>query len=127
AQSAGDPVARLAQAVAEPRGGPQLPAVRVIESAGVALADVFSAAALDRIAQRARNGTQARRKAVKDAAPDAVRKLAEHLRSDRAARAEAAGFLRQDGARIAELLGRGRGAMGADATRAFLLLDAADG
>jgi hypothetical protein len=36
-------------------------------------------------------------------------------------------FLRNEGARIAELLARGRASMQADATRAFLLIDSAAG
>jgi hypothetical protein len=36
-------------------------------------------------------------------------------------------FLRNEGMRIAELIGRGRAAMNAEATRAFLLIDAAAG
>lgn len=102
-----------------------LPVVSALERAGVQLPEVFAPQALDRIAQRARNGTQARRRAVRDAAPDAVQRLDAYLRRDDIARAEAAAFLRSEGGRLAELLGRGRAAMTADATRAFLLLDAA--
>jgi hypothetical protein len=54
-------------------------------------------------------------------------RLKDHLRRDQSSRNEAAGFLRSDGARVAELLSRGRASMSADATRAFLLLDAAEG
>lgn len=93
--------------------------------AGVRLQEVFSVSALDRIAGRARNGTQARRRAVRDAAPDAVRRLSELLESNPGARQQAARFLEAEGARLADLLGRGRASMTADATRAFLLLDAA--
>ncbi|MBI1251831.1 MAG: hypothetical protein GC189_10195 [Alphaproteobacteria bacterium] len=123
----GDPVARLAHSVAEQRDRTASPIVAVIDAAGVRLADAFSAGALDRVAQRARNGTQSRRKAVKDAAPEAVRKVTDFLANNQDARAEAANFLKGDGARIAELMGRGRGAMGSEATRAFLLVDAAFG
>jgi hypothetical protein len=93
----------------------------------VHLGEVFTLAALDRIAHRARNGSQARRKAVRDAVGPAVDRLKAHLRTDRTARQEAANFLRSDGARIAELLSKGRASMSADATRAFLLLDASEG
>lgn len=102
-----------------------LPIVNVLEGVGLRLSDVFAPTALERIAQRARNGTQARRRAVIEAAPDAVARLEIALRADAGARAESGAFLRSEGARIAELLGRGRAAMTADATRAFLLLDAA--
>jgi len=93
--------------------------------AGVNLQEAFSVSALDRIAGRARNGTQARRRAVRDAAPEAVRRLSELLESNPGSRQQAARFLEAEGARLADLLGRGRASMTADATRAFLLLDAA--
>lgn len=97
----------------------------VIAEAGLKLSEVFSLGALDRIAARARNGTQARRRAVRDAAPDAVERLSRLMDSDPRARQQAARFLEAEGARLADLLGRGRASMSADATRAFLLLDAA--
>lgn len=97
----------------------------VIADAGLKLSEVFSLSALDRIAARARNGTQARRRAVRDAAPDAVRRLSDMLEADPRARQEAARFLEAEGARLADLLARGRASMSADATRAFLLLDSA--
>jgi hypothetical protein len=129
---ADDPVARLAQSVG---GGARnghaaassapIQVAHVIEEAGLRLPDVFSASGLDRISQRSRSGTQARRRAVTDAAPDAVRRLREHLSRADSANQQALEFLRADGARIADLLARGRAAMSADATRAFLLIDAA--
>ncbi|KAF0177787.1 MAG: hypothetical protein FD160_2496, partial [Caulobacteraceae bacterium] len=97
----------------------------VIADAGLRLSEVFTLSALDRIGARARNGTQARRRAVRDAAPEAVRRLSELLEADPRARQEAARFLEAEGARLADLLARGRASMSADATRAFLLLDAA--
>ena len=102
-----------------------LAVVDLVDGAGVHLAEVFDINTLDRIAQRARNGTQARRRAVRDAAPQAVERLADHLGRDQLARAAANEFLRSEGNRVSELLGRGRASMSADATRAFLLLDAA--
>lgn len=127
AEPAADPISRLTREVTQPRTPPghPLPAAAVIEQAGVRLGEAFSRGALDRIAQRARNGTQARRGAVRSAAPDAVIAVADYLDRDANARQEAAAFLRADGARIAELLARGRATMTADATRVFLLLDAA--
>ncbi len=98
---------------------------QMMETIGVRLPEVFSTAALDRIGARARNGTQARRRAVRDAAPEAVLRLAERFDTDPRAREEAARFLEAEGARIADLLGRGRASMSADQTRAFLLIDAA--
>ncbi len=117
----GDRVVRLAP---EARTA-SLPVTASVERAGVRLNEVFSRGALDRIAQRARSGTQARRQAVRAAAPDAVNAVADYLDRDANARQDAAAFLKADGARIAELLGRGRAAMTAEATRAFLLIDAA--
>ncbi|MEZ5956582.1 MAG: hypothetical protein R3C27_05140 [Hyphomonadaceae bacterium] len=125
-EPAADPVAHLRRQIAEPRTV-TLPIVETIEHAGLRLDDVFSPSALERIAQRARSGTQARRRAVRDAAPEAARRMAEFLNRDANANQEAMLFLRNDGARIAEQIGRGRAQMNAEATRAFLLIDAAAG
>lgn len=125
-RQAQDQQAGRAQQQAEARG-PSLPIAETITRAGVTLAEVFSPSALERIAQRSRSGTQARRRAVQDAAPDATRLLADFLAQDARANQEAMQFLRTDGARIAELMGRGRAAMTAEATRVFLLIDAAAG
>ena len=121
-----DPVAHLRRQIAEPRG-PGLPIVEVIESAGMQLDEVFSPSGLERIAQRARSGTQSRRRAVRDAAPEASRRLGDYLARNAAANQEAMQFLRSEGTRIAELISRGRASMNAEATRAFLLIDAAAG
>ena len=125
-ESAADPVAHLRRQIAEPRTV-ALPIVETIEHAGLRLDDVFSPSALERIAQRARSGTQSRRRAVRDAAPEAARRMGEFLHRDANANQEAMLFLRNDGARIAEQIGRGRAQMNAEATRAFLLIDAAAG
>lgn len=125
-----DPVAQLQHQISEPRSyapSRPLPITDTLAQADVTLANVFSASALERIAQRARSGTQARRRAVRDAAPDATHKLSEFLARDAQANHEAMLFLRNEGARIAEQIGRGRAAMTAEATRAFLLIDAAAG
>lgn len=125
-RDAEDPVAHLRRQISEPRT-PTLPIVETIQQAGLRLDEVFSPSGLERIAQRARSGTQARRKAVREAAPDASRKLADHLAHDPQANQEAMLFLRNEGARIVELISRGRASMNAEATRAFLLIDAAAG
>lgn len=125
-EPAADPVAHLRRQIAEPRTQ-VLPIVETIEHAGLRLDDVFSPSALERIAQRARSGTQARRRAVRDAAPEAARRMGEFLNRDANANQEAMLFLRNDGARIAEQIGRGRAQMNAEVTRAFLLIDAAAG
>ena len=127
-REAEDPVAHLRRRIVEPRpAAPALPIVETIEHAGLKLDTVFSPSGLERIAQRARSGTQARRRAVYEAAPEASRQLAEHFAHDPVANQEAMQFLRNDGARIAELIARGRASMNAEATRAFLLIDAAAG
>jgi archaellum component FlaC len=127
-EPAEDPVAHLRRQVSQPRtGAPSLPIVSVIEEAGLRMEEVFSPSGLERIAQRARSGTQARRRAVYDAAPDAARRLADYLARNPQANQEAMQFLRSDGSRIAELIGRGRASMSAEPTRAFLLVDAAAG
>lgn len=125
---AADPVAHLRRQEPPPRAPePPHPVVSAVEAAGLRLDAVFSPSGLERIAQRARSGTQARRRAVQDAAPDAARQLSQHLAADADANQEAMQFMRTEGARIADLLVRGRAAMNADATRAFLLIDAAVG
>jgi hypothetical protein len=125
-EPAADPVAHLRRQIAEPRTA-VLPIVETIEHAGLRLDDVFSPSALERIAQRARSGTQSRRRAVRDAAPEAARQMGSYLASDAHANQEAMLFLRNEGARIAEQIGRGRAQMNAELTRAFLLIDAAAG
>lgn len=123
-----DPVAHLRRRITQPRtASPALPIIETIEQSGLRMDDVFSPSALERIAQRSRGGTQARRRAVRDAAPDATHRLADFLTRDAHANQEAMLFLRNEGMRIAELIGRGRAAMNAEATRAFLLIDAAAG
>ena len=124
-----DPVAHMRRQASQPRASAaqSLSIVATIEQADVQLDEVFSPSALERIAQRARSGTEARRRAVFDAAPIAAQRLADHLAHDNRANQDAMKFLRTEGARIAELLGRGRASMSAEATQAFLLIDAAAG
>ncbi|MFT3729595.1 MAG: hypothetical protein QM759_17365 [Terricaulis sp.] len=126
-EPAEDPVAHLRRQISDPRSPSSLPIAAMIAQSGMQLSDVFSPSGLERIAQRARAGTQARRRAVQDAAPEATRRLADFLARNPGANQEAMQFLRSEGARTAELLARGRAAMGAEATRAFLLIDAAAG
>lgn len=128
-REAEDPVAHLRRQISEPRvpAAPASPMADLIEQAGLRIDEVFSPSGLERIAQRARSGTQARRRAVRDAAPDASHRLADYLARDPRANQDAMQFLRNDGARIAELIARGRASMNAEATRIFLLIDAAAG
>ena len=120
-----DPVAHLRRQIGESRAHGALPIAEMIQQAGVNLDEAFSPSGLERIAQRARSGTQARRRAVRDAAPDATGRLAQHLALEPEANQEAMQFLRNEGMRIAELISRGRASMNAEATRVFLLIDAA--
>ncbi|MBI3440068.1 MAG: hypothetical protein HY054_15690, partial [Proteobacteria bacterium] len=126
-EPAADPVAHLQRPAPEPRQAQASPIVELIEQSGLMFDEVFSPSSLERIAQRSRSGSQARRRAVRDAAAESARRLGDYLARDPHANQEAMQFLRSEGARIAELLGRGRAAMGAEATRAFLILDAALG
>ena len=64
---------------------------------------------------------------MRDAAPEAARRMGDFLNRDANANQEAMLFLRNEGARIAEQIGRGRAQMTAETTRAFLLIDAAAG
>lgn len=120
-----DPVGHLRRQIPSAGAAPALPIVALIERAGVQLDAVFSPSGLERVAQRARSGTQARRRAVRDAAPAAAQAMTDFLAHDQNANQEAMAFLRGEGLRISELLARGRATMNADATRAFLLIDAA--
>lgn len=120
-----DPVAHLRRQIGESRTHGVLPIAEMIQQAGINLDEAFSPSGLERIAQRARSGTQARRRAVRDAAPDATGRLAQHLALEPEANQEAMQFLRNEGMRIAELISRGRASMNAEATRVFLLIDAA--
>jgi archaellum component FlaC len=126
-EPAPDPAGHLRRQAPAPRQAQVLPIVEVIEQSGLVFDEVFSPSSLERIAQRSRSGSQARRRAVRDAAAEPARRLGDYLARDPHANQEAMHFLRSEGARIAELLGRGRAAMGAEATRAFLILDAALG
>jgi len=101
------------------------PALALLDQAGLRVGELFPSAAIERIAQKAKNGTQARRRAVREAAADAVLRLAEHLDANAQARADAGAFLKAEGARIAEQLGRGKAALDSETVRAFLLIDAA--
>ncbi|MBI1251830.1 MAG: hypothetical protein GC189_10190 [Alphaproteobacteria bacterium] len=91
----------------------------MIAQAGVRLGGAFAPADLNRIARKSREGAAARRRAVCDAAPGAVQRIAAHMRYDReAARIGAAFRARPD------LAKRERGE-DTDVLSAFLLIDAA--
>jgi archaellum component FlaC len=124
-EPASDPVGHLRRRIPSTGAAPALPIVALIERAGIQLDTAFSPSALERVAQRARSGTQARRRAVRDAAPAAAQLMTDFLAQDQNANQEAMAFLRGEGLRVSELLARGRATMHAEATRAFLLIDAA--
>ena len=56
-------------------------AIDLVTNAGVDLDDVLQAADLERIARCSREGASARRRAVIDAAPGAVTRIARHVRA----------------------------------------------
>lgn len=99
----------------------------LLERAGLRVEGLFSVAALEKIAQAGRRGTSARRRCVREQAPDAVLQFAQCLESDADLRRKTDALLSQEGPRLTDLLGRGRAPLSADATRIFLLLDAAQG
>ena len=84
-----DPVGHLRRQVAEPRPPASLPIVELIEQAGLVFDEVFSPSSLERIAQRSRSGSQARRRAVRDAAAEPSRRLGDYLARDPHANQEA--------------------------------------
>jgi archaellum component FlaC len=119
--------AHLRRPMVQANAAPASAIVELIEHAGLQFDDIFSPSALERIAQRSRSGSQSRRRAVREAAAESARRLGDYLARDPSANQEALEFLRSEGARISELLGRGRAAMGSEVTRAFLILDTAVG
>ncbi|MDX2239000.1 MAG: hypothetical protein NW203_15665 [Hyphomonadaceae bacterium] len=94
-------------------------ALDVIAAAGVRIEDALLPADLDRIARCARDGASARRRAVLDAAPGAVQRIARHLRHDREALRAATAF------RVRPDLAKGDRGDSSDAVCAYLLIDAA--
>lgn len=89
------------------------------------LESVFSLQALERIAGAARRGTQSRRRCVREQAPDAVLRLSQLICADSAASGLAEEILYSGGHDLGDLLTRGRAPLSAEATRVFLLVDAA--
>ncbi len=93
-------------------------AMELITSVGVELDETLDAAALEQIAHRSRMGALARRRAVTEAAPVAVSRIARHVKRNQAARIVANDFRsRPDLAKSEET--------SSDLVRAFLLIDAA--
>lgn len=98
----------------------QSDALDLLADAGVDLQDALHASDLDRIARKAREGATARRRAVLDAAPGAVSRLARHLKRDVTATNVAKSFRARP-----DLTESDDTHEASDLVRAFLLIDAA--
>lgn len=93
-------------------------AIDLVVTAGVDLDKTLNTAALEMIANRSRMGAVARRRAVAEAAPVAVSRIARHVKRSNDAKIIAADFRsRPDLAKSEE--------KGSDLVRAYLLIDAA--
>jgi hypothetical protein len=98
----------------------QSDALDLLADAGVDLHDALHANDLDRIARKAREGATARRRAVVDATPGAVSRLARHLKRDVTATNIAKSFRARP-----DLTESDDAQEAGDLVRAFLLIDAA--
>jgi hypothetical protein len=94
--------------------------VDLVFKAGVDLDDVLAAGDLERIARCSRDGATARRRAVIDAAPGAVTRLARHVKRNTEAHALANQFRSRPDLAKSEKKGES-----SDLVRAYLLIDAA--
>ncbi|MBX3510952.1 MAG: hypothetical protein KF700_07095 [Hyphomonadaceae bacterium] len=95
-------------------------AIDLVIDAGVDLGDVLQAGDLERIASSSRQGAPARRRAVIDAAPVAVNRIARHLKRHSGARDVADAFRARPDLAKSDKKGEG-----SDLVRAYLLIDAA--
>ena len=95
-------------------------ALDLVTEAGVDLDVVLRPTDLDRIAQSSRHGAGARRRAVEDAAPVAVTRIARHLKRSSTAQSAAAAFRARPDLAKSENKDEG-----SDLVRAYLLIDAA--
>ena len=107
-----------------PRSNPdadlKMRAIDLVTRSGVDLDDVLQAGDLERIARSSRDGASARRRAVLDAAPGAVGRIARHVKRNSGAHDLALQFrARPD---LAKSDNKGEGS---DLVRAYLLIDAA--
>src|SRR5690606_6380505 len=80
------------RAPADPDAGLKHGAIDLVANAGVDLDDVLAAEDLARVARGSRDGASARRRAVIDAAPGAVTRIARHVRRNADAHALASKF-----------------------------------
>ncbi|MBX9747683.1 MAG: hypothetical protein K2X34_12325 [Hyphomonadaceae bacterium] len=95
-------------------------AVDLVLNAGVDLDDVLQADDMARIARCSREGATSRRRAVVDAAPGAVTRLARHLKRNTEAQMTATAFRARPDLAKSERKGEG-----SELVRAYLLIDAA--
>jgi len=95
-------------------------AIDLVTNAGVDLGEVLQSGDLERIARSSRDGASARRRAVVDAAPGAVGRIARHMKRNGAAQELAAQFRARP-----ELAKSERKGEGSELVRAYLLIDAA--
>lgn len=95
-------------------------AVDLVANAGVDLDDVLDGADLERIARCSREGATARRRAVIDAAPGAVTRIARHVKRNSGAQSIATRFRSRPDLAKSEKKGEGK-----ELVRAYLLIDAA--
>jgi len=104
---------------------PANPGVHMLETAGISPRRVLADAALAQIVRRARLGAAARRRAVGDAAPDALDRISSLFHRDDRIRAAAAAFRSDPGFDASRPMDQWRA--GGDVERAYLLVDAALG
>lgn len=95
-------------------------AINLVINSGVDIDDVLAPVDLDRIARSSRDGATARRRAVVDAAPGAVGRIARHMKRNVTAQELATQFRSRPDLAKSEKKGEG-----SDLVRAYLLIDAA--
>jgi len=95
-------------------------AVDLVINSGVDLEDVLAPTDLERIARSSRDGATARRRAVIDAAPGAVGRIARHVKRSTSAQDLASAFRARP-----DLAKSDKKSEGPDLVRAYLLIDAA--
>jgi hypothetical protein len=95
-------------------------AIDLVTNSGVDLSDVLQQSDLERIARSSREGASARRRAVLDAAPGAVIRIARHVKRTASAQELAVQFRARPDLAKSEHKGEG-----SDLVRAYLLIDAA--
>lgn len=95
-------------------------AINLVINSGVDIEDVLAPVDLERIARSSREGASARRRAVVDAAPGAVGRIARHVKRSTSAQDLASQFRARPDLAKSEKKGEG-----SDLVRAYLLIDAA--